>query len=93
MLKFYPLVDMDDEGTEKVPMFMTPNPLRTFQTNRFALEEGIPGYYRLIAKDGFHVDDYPSYHIHCPLCGKVMRMRRPHRDNHTLGEYVCVKCK
>ena len=92
MLKYYPLVDTNADGTDKVAMFCVENPFDAFHSNHFALETSFPKYYRLVTTEATHVQDYPSYTIHCPKCGAAMKLSNPHKDIHTLGEYTCVNC-
>ena len=46
-VKYYPLVDMDSGGTEKVPMFGGPIPEEDAQRHDLWLMETVPHYYRL----------------------------------------------
>ena len=93
MVKYYPLIDANDDGTEKVALFYTNSMADALRRNLFALESVVPRYYRLITLENCFVHEYPSYTIHCPLCGAAMELRRPHKDAVTLGEYSCEHYK
>ncbi len=89
--RYYPLIDCDTEGTEKVPMFPTSTRKAVSEQARMWLEETVPHYYKLRVGFGHHPTD--PYSIRCPLCGKEMRCISRGINEEMLGLYVCGSCK
>lgn len=90
MTKYYPLVDADSNGLDKVPMFPAHRIADALSKCNFALAEITPHQYVLMAvkPDG----DPSQYRIRCPMCGKAMTQTAPYRSEHLLGEYACENC-
>ncbi len=91
--KFYPLVDCESDGTEKVPMFFAKDEHSVAQRNEFYLAEVIPHHYRLCTGTALAYDLPRTAAIHCPYCGTPMRAVVPAVDIHKLSLYVCPKCR
>lgn len=89
-IMYYPLIDCDTEGTEQMPMFPTPKADDVKNTNRMWLEEMIPNYFRLYAKQGTQPAD--NFQIRCPRCGKVLDRIGREINETKLGLYVCSSC-
>ena len=89
-IMYYPLIDCDTEGTEKVAMIPTPNGNAVRSRSKLWLEEMIPHYFRLYAKQGTQPAE--NFHIHCPRCGKVLDRIGREINETKLGLYVCSSC-
>lgn len=89
-IKYYPLIDCDTAGTEKVAMIPAPNSVAVQAQSEIWLEEMVPHYFRLCTKNSKHSVDTIS--IRCPRCGTALK--RISRDiNETKhGLYVCSAC-
>lgn len=91
--KYHPLIDCDDSGTEKVPLFFSLDRDVVSDQHSQYLEEIIPRRYRLISRDAQSQALATGYKIHCPSCGTVMdRISNP-IDQHKLSLYSCPKCR
>lgn len=90
--KYYPLVDCDTEGNEKVPMFFGADKNAVEEKHSLFLEEIVPRYYRLYATTPHNRRMYSAYKIHCPLCGSIMRNISNQVDSHKLALYTCNNC-
>ena len=91
MSKYYPLVDADSTGFNKIPMFPASRIADALGKCNFALAEISPHRYTLLAMKP--LDGNPDqYRIHCPMCGKVMAQVVPYKSDHLLGEYACENC-
>lgn len=89
-IRYYPLIDCDTEGTEKVAMIPTPNGSAVKSQSGMWLEEMIPHYFRLCTQN----NDSPAdcFHIRCPRCGKVLKQIAGDVNNTKRGLYVCDGC-
>ena len=88
-IMYYPLIDCDTEGTEKVAMIPTPNGNAVKSQSKMWLEEMIPHHFRLYTQNSSSAD---TFHIRCPRCGKVLdRIGRAINET-KLGLYVCSSC-
>lgn len=88
-IKYYPLIDCNSEGTEKMPMFPVTNGKSIKAQSQLWLEEMMPHYYRLRAQP--HRPD-TAFRIRCPLCGKAMQYISPGINETKLGLYACSSC-
>ena len=50
-IKYYPLVDMDNGGKEKQPMFPTNDVVTVKENHRMWLSEIVSSYYRLCSRE------------------------------------------
>ena len=91
MSKYYPLVDADSSGLDKVPLFPATRIADALGKCDFALAEIIPHRYTLLAMKPLN-NDLDQYRIHCPMCGKAMAQVVPYKSDHLLGEYACENC-
>lgn len=89
-IMYYPLIDCDTEGTEKVAMIPTPNGNAVKSRSQMWLEEMIPHHFRLYAKQGTQPAE--NFHIRCPRCGKVLDRIGREINETKLGLYVCSSC-
>lgn len=87
---YYPLIDCDTEGTEKVALLPTPNGSTVGENHKLWLEEMVPHYFRLHARNGCRPAS--SFSIRCPLCGKSLKRISADIDKTKLGLYVCSPC-
>ena len=87
---YYPLIDCDTEGTEKVAMIPTPNGNAVKSRSSMWLEEMVPHYFRLHAKSNHPVTG--SFSISCPRCGKALQCISPDINETTRSLFVCNAC-
>ena len=89
-IQYYPLIDCDTEGTEKVAMIPTLDSCTIMAQSNLWLEEIVPNYFRLRC----HSDRSPgnAFTIHCPRCGKPLRRMGENINETTLALYVCSAC-
>ena len=88
-IRYYPLIDCDTEGTEKVAMFPTLERDTVMATSKMWLEEIVPHYFRLRIRLGVSTNGIT---IRCPRCGNALRaISAPiNETKHEL--YVCSHC-
>ena len=88
-IRYYPLIDCDTEGTEKVAMFPTLERDTVMATRKMWLEEIVPHYFRLRMRPGVSPSGIT---IRCPRCGNALRaISAPiNETKHEL--YVCSHC-
>ena len=91
-MRCYPLIDIDKAGQDKYPMFIASMDQIIRNKTRFCLVEETRGHYRLHAREAHTLRDYLPYNIHCPQCGKVMRIDDGHIDERILARYTCPSC-
>ena len=88
-IKYYPLIDCDTDGAEKMPMFPVTDSKSIKAQSQLWLEEMVPRYYRLHAANTRPVN---AFSIRCPLCGKTMRCISGDINETKLGLYTCSSC-
>ncbi len=86
---YYPLIDCDTDGTEKVAMIPTTDLNTVKAQSGLWLEEVVPRYYRLHAKNHRPAN---AFNIRCPLCGKPLKCISGDITETKLGLYVCSSC-
>lgn len=91
-IKYYPLVDCDTEGTEKVAMFVSTDRETIESIHSMYLAAIVPNYYRLHCMEG-NRNHTKAPDIHCPLCGNVMMQIGGALNETKLGLYTCKKCQ
>lgn len=91
-IRYHPLVDMDTDRNEKMPMFQTTNGDLVKKVHSLYLSEMITNYFRLHSKKPLSRNESNSMIIHCPRCGSIMK-RITNNDADKLGIYTCNKCK
>ncbi len=89
-IKYYPLIDCETDGTEKMPMFTVTDSKSIKAQSHLWLEEVVPHYYRLHAEANHRPVNAIS--IRCPLCDKVMRCISVDINETKLGLYACSSC-
>ena len=89
-IKYYPLIDCETDGTEKMPMFPVTDSKSIKAQSHLCLEEVVPHYYRLHAEANHRPVNAIS--IRCPLCDKVMRCISVDINETKLGLYACSSC-
>ena len=88
-IKYYPLIDCDSEGTEKVAMFPSLDRDTIMAQSKLWLEEMVPSYFRL----GARTDNRAVVGtIHCPRCGNPLRAISEPINETKQGLYVCGNC-
>ena len=88
-IKYYPLIDCDTEGTEKVAMIPTPNGSTVKVQSEMWLEEMIPHYFRLYTQNRNLAD---TFNIRCPRCGSALKRISGDINETKRGLYVCNGC-
>lgn len=91
-IKYYPLVDYDTEGMEKMPMFMSTDRDAIEAVHSMYLVAFVPNYYRLHCTEG-NRNHTKAPDIHCPLCGNAMMQIGGALNETKLGLYTCKKCQ
>ena len=88
-IRYYPLIDCDTEGTEKVAMFPTLDRGTVMAQSKMWLEEMVPNYFRLYLRPGISPT---AITIRCPRCGKHLRAISEPINETKQGLYVCGNC-
>lgn len=88
-IKYYPLIDCDTEGTEKVAMIPAPNSATVHTQSQMWLEEMLPHYFRLCTKNSSTTD---TFNIRCPRCGTALKRISGAINETKRGLYVCSAC-
>ena len=88
-IRYYPLIDCDTEGTEKVAMIPTPNGSTVKAQSEMWLEEMIPHHFRLYTKNSSSAD---TFNIRCPRCGTALKRISGAINETKRGLYVCYAC-
>ena len=86
---YYPLIDCDTEGTEKVALFPTSDRDTVMGQSKIWLEEMVPHYFRLNIRPGISTN---SITLRCPRCGKALRQISEPINETKQGLYVCGNC-
>ena len=89
-IRYYPLIDCDTEGTEKVAMLPTLDSRTIMAQSDLWLEEIVPNYFRLRCHSGRSHGN--AFAIHCPRCGKPLKRMGENINETTLALYVCSAC-
>ena len=88
-IRYYPLIDCDTEGTEKVAMFPAPNSATVQAQSQMWIEEMIPHHFRLYTQNS-STDD--TFNIRCPRCGTALKRISGDINKTKRGLYVCDSC-
>lgn len=89
--KFYPLIDVDDSGATKSPLFFSKSENDVKTKYQFYLKEIITGYYNLCAGKGKMDKSVNSFTICCPICGQPMAVAlKVHHGKDNI--YCCPLC-
>ena len=88
-IKYYPLIDCDTEGTEKVAMIPTPNGNAVKSRSKMWLEEMIPHHFWLYTQNSSSAE---TFNIRCPRCGTVLKRIGGAINETKRGLYVCSAC-
>ena len=88
---YYPVVDCDVDGTEKIAMIPTTDVHSVKAQSRMWLAEMLPNYFRLYSKDSHHNTD--DFTVRCPRCGKVLNRISQNVTETKLGLYECRACR
>jgi len=86
---YYPLIDCDTEGIEKVAMFPTLDCDTVMTQSRMWLEEMVSHYFRLHIRPGTSASVTT---LRCPRCGKQLRAISEPINETKQGLYVCGNC-
>ena len=88
-IKYYPLIDCDTNGTEKVAMIPAPNATAIRMQSKMWLEEMIPHHFRLYTQNISSID---TFNIRCPRCGTALKRIGGAINETKRGLYVCSAC-
>jgi hypothetical protein len=89
-IKYYPLIDCDTEGTEKVAMIPAPTATAIRMQSKMWLEEMLPQYFRLCTQSSNRSVD--TFNIRCPRCGTALKRISGEINETKRGLYVCSAC-
>ena len=89
-IRYYPLIDCDLEGTEKMAMIPAPNSATVRAQSQMWLEEMLPHYFRLCTQNTKHSTD--TFSIRCPRCGTALKRISGAINETKRGLYVCSTC-
>ena len=88
-IRYYPLIDCDSEGKEKVAMITTPDGNTAKSRSRMWLEEMIPHHFPLHTQTSSSAD---PLNIRCPRCGSALKRISGSINETKHGLYVCSAC-
>lgn len=88
-IRYYPLIDCDSEGKEKVAMIPTPDGNTAKSRSRMWLEEMIPHHFRLHTQNSSSAD---PLNIRCPRCGSALKRISGSINETKHGLYICSAC-
>lgn len=88
-IRYYPLIDCDSEGKEKVAMIPTPDGNTAKSRSRMWLEEMIPHHFRLYTQNSSSDD---PLNIRCPRCGSALKRISGSINETKHGLYICSAC-
>ena len=88
-IRYYPLIDCDSEGKEKVAMIPTPDGNTAKSRSRMWLEEMIPHHFRLHTQN---ISSADPLNIRCPRCGSELKRISGSINETKHGLYVCSAC-
>ena len=88
-IRYYPLINCDSEGTEKVAMIPTPDGNTAKSRSRMWLEEMIPHHFRLHTQNSSSAD---PLNIRCPRCGSALKRISGSINETKHGLYICSAC-
>ncbi len=89
-IRYYPLIDCDTEGTEKVAMIPATNSTVVQAQSEMWLEEMLPHYFRLCTPNSNR--SAGTFHIRCPRCGSALKRISGAINETKHGLYVCSAC-
>lgn len=92
-IKYHPLLDADDSGYVKVPMFAVTDINIVKENHELYLEEIVHNHFRLCSVPGDNQNSYLKYTILCPTCGSAMVRISSKINNYRLGLYSCTECE
>lgn len=88
-IRYYPLIDCDIEGTEKMAMIPTFNGNTAKAQSEMWLEEMIPHYFRLYTPNRSLAE---TFNIRCPRCGSALKRISGAINENKRGLYICSAC-
>ena len=89
-IRYYPLIDCDLEGTEKMAMIPTLKGNTVKGQSGMWLKEMLPHYFRLCTQNTNHSTD--TFSIRCPRCGTALKRISGDINETKRGLYVCSAC-
>ncbi|MCF0137552.1 MAG: hypothetical protein HUJ66_04215 [Oscillospiraceae bacterium] len=91
-VRYHPLVDMDTEGTVKVPMFQAKDAASAVIGHEMYLEEVIPHYFRLCSAKDMTGKAASGFEVRCPYCGASLKRMSPLKDGKRHSLLFCKNC-
>lgn len=91
-IHYYPVVDCDPKGTEKIALCMCNDEKTVSDNHAMWLEEVIPYYFRLKVSNGNTPRVDGRYKIRCPFCNRHLRPVTKRASDTRLELYVCSSC-
>ena len=91
-IRYYPLIRIDTEGTDCTAMTPTDSERTVREHHSLWLEEVVPNYFRLGARDRLSVSAVNSLCVHCPKCGAALKTITVVTEERTLPLYACDNC-
>lgn len=91
-IRYYPLIRIDTEGTDCTAMTPTDSERTVREHHSLWLEEVVPNYFRLGARDRLSVSAVNSLRVHCPKCGAALKTITVVTEERTLPLYACDNC-
>jgi hypothetical protein len=92
MTRFFPLIDADSDGIEKVAMIPTTQESTAIRNHRMHLRELERNLYALHSREPQRLRDYLGFKVHCPCCGHVMDIVDLFDGRHETT-YRCPRCR
>lgn len=89
---YYPVVDINTDGSEKQTMLPTENAASVREHHRFWLEEAVPHYFRLCASEEHPAEEIAGFKIHCPYCSDVLSPISALTNKKHFFLYACNHC-
>lgn len=91
-IHYYPVVDCDPKGTEKIALCMCRDEKIVSTNHAMRLEEVVPYYFRLKVLNSNTTRAYGKYKIRYPFCNKHLRPVTKRASDTRLELYVCSSC-
>jgi hypothetical protein len=91
-IHYYPVVDCDPNGTEKIALYMCTDENTVSANHVLWLEEIVPYHFRLKVRSRTSSRINGKYKIRCPFCNKYLRPITKRANETRLELYVCSSC-
>jgi len=91
-VKYYPVIDCDDEGSVKAPLTPVYTESIVKRTHPVWLTESVANTYRLCCTDAGSDRLKGQFIIRCPKCNQVLRQISSGISEYSHGLYECCGC-